>query len=105
MNDFAAGKFAYGFCDRCGQRYDYHALKSEFVNLKKTGLRVCPECFDIDHEQLQIGRINIEDRIALQYPRVDQAEEESRRLWSWNPVGHESTKLKTSTGTVTVSVS
>jgi hypothetical protein len=102
MNDFAAGKYAYSFCDRCGQRYDYGELKPEFLNLKRTGLRVCPECYDIDHEQLQIGRLNIEDRIALQHPRVDQAQEESRALWSWAPIGHPTTKLKSFVGTVKV---
>lgn len=101
---FASGKRAFGFCDRCGFRYDYHELKSEVVNRRRTGRRVCPPCCDIDHEQLQISKLNLNEKIALRHPRVDTAQDESRSLWSWNPVGHASTKLSVQVGNVKVTV-
>ena len=53
---YAAGKRAFGFCDRCGLRYDLKKLKYQFIDQTNSNLRVCPECLDIDHEQLQVGK-------------------------------------------------
>ena len=36
----ARGKYAYGFCDRTGFRYDLNELVDEFHNGVKTGLKV-----------------------------------------------------------------
>ncbi len=30
---FSSGKNAFGFCDRCGQRYDLHDLNQQYENL------------------------------------------------------------------------
>jgi hypothetical protein len=36
---------------------------------KITKIRVCSECLDVDHPQLMLGRIPINDPIALRDPR------------------------------------
>ena len=45
---YASGKFALAICDRCGQQYDYLDLRKEW-----NGLKVCPECFETKHPQLE----------------------------------------------------
>ena len=45
---FATGKFALGICDRCGQQYKYLELRKEW-----TGLKVCPECYEVKAPQLE----------------------------------------------------
>jgi len=37
-------------------------------------MRVCPECLDRDHPQLQVGRIRINDPQALRGARSNKAE-------------------------------
>ena len=103
MSVFARGKMAFGFCDKCGLRWDLVDLKSE----RSTGIsrhnRVCPECWDPDHPQNFLFRVRTDDRIALRDPRPDQAEEASRGLASWNPVGHPlRTVVTASVGSVTI---
>ena len=51
MTQFAEGKYAFGFCDRCGFRYDLKELKGEVVDTRLSGFLVCPECFDQDQPQ------------------------------------------------------
>ena len=60
---FASGKHAIAICDRCGFEYKYLSLKREW-----TGFRVCSECFEVKHPQLE--PINhIADPEALRFPR------------------------------------
>ena len=66
---FASGKHAFGFCDICGFRYPLHELKTEVINLEKTGARACPECWSPDNPQTQLGRHNFDDPQALRNPR------------------------------------
>lgn len=66
---FASGKHAFGFCDICGFRYPLHELKTEVINLEKTGTRACPECWSPDNPQTQLGRHNFDDPQALRNPR------------------------------------
>jgi hypothetical protein len=66
---FTTGKYAPAECDRCGRKTKYLKLKEEIYNEKKTGLRVCGECFDKDHPQLQLGRLKIFDPQTLKDPR------------------------------------
>jgi len=75
---FAAGKHAFGFCDRCGFRYDLKELKSEVIDLNPTGYLVCPECWDPDNPQYQLGREPISGPEALENPRPDTAMQASR---------------------------
>lgn len=68
---YASGKHAFGICDRCGFRTKYSELKVQIINDYPTGLRVCPDCLDPDHPQLQLGKYPIYDPQALENPRPD----------------------------------
>lgn len=85
---YAKGKLAFGFCDQCNQRYDLKDLKIQIVAGRATNLKNCPYCLDKDHPQYFVGRVPINDPIALYNPRPDTAQVESRELWGWNPVGN-----------------
>ena len=99
---FARGKYAFGFCDRCGFRCDLGELKRQIYDQKDINLLVCDVCLDEDQPQLQVGRVPINDPQALLNPRPDIAQEASRRLFGWNPVGNSGIELVTSLGTVKV---
>lgn len=94
-NRFSSGKHAIAICDRCGFRYKLLELKKEVVKLKETGLLVCPECWDPDHPQLQLGMYPVEDPQALMNPRRDSTYDTSGSTspgsrdiqWGWAPVG------------------
>ncbi len=66
---FAAGKHAFGFCDRCGFRYPLGDLRAEVVNLEQTGIKACPECWNPDQPQNKLGRKPMVDAQALRNPR------------------------------------
>ena len=126
-NRFASGKNAISECDRCGQRFKLKVLKTEIIKLKNYNLLVCPECWDPDHPQLQLGMFPVDDPQALRNPRPDRSYVVSGLLadgysgggsrifqWGWNPVGGSSSfdatltpnnlALSVQLGTVTVSV-
>jgi hypothetical protein len=126
-NRFASGKNAISECDRCGQRFKLKILKTEIIKLKNYNLLVCPECWDPDHPQLQLGMFPVDDPQALRNPRPDRSYTVSGLLadgysgggsrvfqWGWNPVGGASSfdaaltpnnlNLVVQLGTVTVSV-
>ena len=67
---FATGQYALALCDRCGQQYDYIVLRQEW-----NGLRVCPECFEEKHPQLEL-RARSADAEGLLNARVDRTENE-----------------------------
>ena len=60
---FAVGKYSNALCDRCGFEYPYLSLRTEWNNLK-----VCSECFETKHPQLQPPRQPV-DPEALYQPR------------------------------------
>lgn len=126
-NRFASGKNAISECDRCGQRFKLKVLKTEIIKTKNYNLLVCPECWDPDHPQLQLGMYPVDDPQALRNPRPDTSYIVSGLLadgesgggsrifqWGWNPVGGASSfdaaltpnnlALEVELGTVTVSV-
>jgi len=82
---YARGKRAFGFCDRCGFRYDLGELKLEIVKGVPKNLRVCSSCFDPDHPQLWVGTFPVNDPQALKNPRPDTAQNASRALFGWVP--------------------
>ena len=111
-NRFASGKHAISECDRCGQRFKLKILKTEIIKTKNYNLLVCPECWDPDQPQLQLGMFPVDDPQALRNPRPDRSyvlsgtsglrivptgngelgtgtvEAGSRIFqWGWNPVG------------------
>ena len=80
-------KKAFGFCDRTGFRYPIGKLVEQYVNRKPTGLMVGYDVVDKDHPQLRLGDVDANDEQSLKNPRPDIAQEESRILSAWNPVG------------------
>ena len=65
MGGYASGKYSLALCDRCGQRYQYLVLRKEW-----TGFKVCPECYEPKHPQLEPKR-TINEPIALYQPRPE----------------------------------
>ena len=98
-------KNAFGFCDRSGFRYPMSELVDQYINRKPTGLLVGKDMLDIDHEQLQIGDVDANDKQTLDNPRPDMSLAQSRALYSWNPVGLAGLKMRGEVGRVTVSTS
>ena len=112
-NRFASGKYAIAECDRCAQRYKLKELHTQTVKTKPYKIKVCHECWDPDHPQLQLGMYPVDDPQAVREPRPDVsylasgnngyqavdtggfAQDEfgypeggSRVFqWGWNPVG------------------
>jgi hypothetical protein len=112
-NRFASGKWAIAECDRCDQRFKLKVLKREIIKTKNYELLVCPECWDPDHPQLQLGMYPVDDPQGLRNPRPDRSYvasgntglqilhgngtsvleqgfqgEGSRNIqWGWRPVG------------------
>ena len=62
---FALGKYAFGVCDRCGFRVKYLDMKTEW-----TGFKVCPECFEPKHPQLDPPH-HVSDPEALRQARPE----------------------------------
>ena len=110
-NRFASGKYAIAQCDRCDQRFMLKQLRREVIKTKNYELLVCPECWDPDQPQLQLGMYPVDDPQGLRNPRPDRSyrlsgtsglqievgsgplgtgsvEAGSRIFqWGWNPVG------------------
>lgn len=125
-NRFASGKYSIAMCDRCGQQFKLKKLKFEVIKTKLYQLKVCEECWDPDHPQLQLGMYPVDDPQGVRQPRKDTtyvtsgvnvdgfSAGGSRDIqWGWNPVGGSSffdvsltpnyLVATTSVGTVTVS--
>lgn len=112
-NRFASGKWAIAQCDRCDGRFKLKQLRKEIIKTKNYELLVCPECWDPDQPQLQLGMFPVDDPQGLRNPRPDRSYissgttglqiinsnstdvlaqgyqgEGSRDIqWGWNPVG------------------
>lgn len=65
MARYSSGKHALAICDRCGFQYKYTEIKEEW-----TGVRVCPDCFEPKHPQLEPPKIRA-DAQALRHPRPE----------------------------------
>jgi hypothetical protein len=79
--DFASGKRAHGFCDRCGFRSKLKLLRNLVINETVTGLKVCPTCWEPDHPQLKFRKIDPRDPQALREPRPDTSIANSRIIY------------------------
>lgn len=77
---YAIGKKSIAVCDRCGGRAKYLDLKFQVVNSIRTGLFVCPDCLDVDHPQLKLNRVRIDDPQALRNARPESDLQQSREL-------------------------
>jgi hypothetical protein len=80
MSSYAVGKHAFGFCDRCGFRYPLRELREEVVNLALVNILVCPECWDPDQPQNQLGHVRIDESQALRNPRPPLGLAQSRQF-------------------------
>ena len=65
---YATGKFSYGLCDYCGQRYPFSVLKKNW-----RGFKVCPDDYEPKEPQLEPLKYS-GDAIALDQPRPDRVE-------------------------------
>ena len=70
-NRFASGKYSIAECDRCGQRYKLKELRKLTIKTKQVSIKVCPECWEEDQPQLQIGMYPVNDPQAVRDPRPD----------------------------------
>lgn len=70
-NKFASGKNAIAMCDRCGFQYKLKQLKGLIIKTKNVNILVCPECWEPDQPQLQLGMYPVDDPQALRNPRKD----------------------------------
>ena len=68
---YASGKNSIAECDRCGQRYMLKNLKKEIIKTRLFNIKVCPECWDPDQPQLQLGMYPVDDPQAVREPRPD----------------------------------
>ena len=110
---FASGKYAIAECDICGQRYKLKELRKLTIKTKLVSIKACPECWNPDQPQLQLGMYPVFDPQAVREPRPDTSyyqsglnglqtdinsgpaetqtgypEGGSRMFqWGWNPVG------------------
>jgi hypothetical protein len=95
---FSSGKFSIAECDRCGFRYKLTQLKQLVIKTKNVNIKVCPECWEPDQPQLQLGLYPVNDPQAVRDPRPDVSyytdigvnggDGGSRVIqWGWNPVG------------------
>ena len=51
MAGYTSGKFGLALCDQCGQQFKLNQLKKEW-----TGFKVCDECYEPKHPQLEPKR-------------------------------------------------
>ena len=99
-NRFASAKNSIAMCDRCGFQFKLTNLRKEIVKTKTFNTLVCPDCFDPDQPQLQLGMYPVDDPQAVRNPRRDTTYVEAdvntqgfttdgnRDIqWGWNPVG------------------
>jgi hypothetical protein len=100
-NQFASGKYSIAQCDRCNFRYKLKQLKTLVIKTKNVNILVCPECWEKDQPQLQLGMYPVYDPQAIRNPRVDSNSYRQAGLnadgditlgsrifqWGWNPVG------------------
>ena len=112
-NRFASGKYAIAECDRCAGRYMLKELRIQTVKTRPFKIKVCRECWDPDHPQLQLGMYPVDDPQAVREPRPDVSYQVSGQSglqilltnsvaedgfgypeagsrifqWGWNPVG------------------
>ena len=83
----APDSWANGVCDRCSFVWELQKLRYQVVNRQVTSLRVCPNCYDVDNQQLWIGEVDTDDASVLRDARSDSAQRlAGRGVCGWNPV-------------------
>ena len=70
---YASGRFSIAECDRCGFRFKLVQLKKLTIKKKNVSIKVCPECWEPDQPQLQLGMYPVNDPQAVREPRRDNS--------------------------------
>lgn len=78
-NRFSSGKNSIAECDRCGFRFKLTVLKKLVVKTKTYDLKVCPQCWEPDQPQLQLGMYPVDDPQGVRDPRPDLSYQVSGR--------------------------
>lgn len=78
---FASDRRAIAECDRCGFRYKRKELKELIIKTKNVNILVCPECWEPDQPQLQLGMWPVDDPQAIRNPRPDFTGYPQSRAW------------------------
>lgn len=95
-SNYASGKNAIAQCDRCGFRYKLKQLKQLVIKTKNVNILVCPDCWEPDQPQLQLGMYPVTDPQAIRNPRPDLGYYQSGTggdggsrvfQYGWAPVG------------------
>jgi hypothetical protein len=70
-NKYSSGKHSIAECDRCGQRFKLKELRKLTIKTTQVNIKVCPECWEPDQPQLQLGMYPVDDPQAVREPRPD----------------------------------
>lgn len=100
-NRFSSGKFSIAECDRCGFRFKLQKLRSLTIKTKNVNILTCPECWEKDHPQLQLGLYPVNDPQAVRNPRRDNSYPQSR---SYTEVIYLGPGLGLAAGTITETI-
>tara|TARA_Y100000114_G_C11645702_1_gene271605 strand:+ start:270 stop:596 length:327 start_codon:yes stop_codon:yes gene_type:complete len=68
---FASSKNALAECDICGFRFYLRELRNLIIRGSDTNIKACPECWNPDHPQNELGRYPVYDPQAIRNPRPD----------------------------------
>lgn len=77
---FASGKYALAECDVCGFACKYTSLRALVVNGTRTNTLACPTCWNADHPQYGVNKLNMQDPQALRNPRPEGNLEQQREV-------------------------
>ena len=69
--NYASAKNSIAQCDICGFRYKLKQLKRLVIKTKNVNILACPECWNPDQPQLQLGMYPVNDPQAVRNPRPD----------------------------------
>jgi hypothetical protein len=86
-NRYATGNKAISECDRCGFRYKLRELRNLVIKDHDVNIKVCPECWEMDHPQLKLGTFPVDDPQAIRNPRPDFTGYAQSRAWLVPPLG------------------
>ena len=68
---FSSAKNSIAECDICGQRYKLTQLRRLTIKTKQVNILACPECWNQDQPQLQLGMYPVSDPQGVREPRPD----------------------------------
>lgn len=99
---YATGKRALAICDRCGFSMKYQDLRVQVIDARPVKILVCDSCLDVDHPQLQLGKVPVNDPQALRDARPDI--NPGTGLFGWEPIGNPAQYLTGSVGQVAIQI-